>query len=156
MTGTYDVVDLDANATTRLAPEVRDTILRAFDEAWGNSSSDNRLGEIARSVVAEARRSIAELVGARADEIIFTSGATEAINLAIRGVFGAVLPGGDLPEGGVHIVTSTIEHPAVLATVEHLQERYRIDVTALPPSPDGQIAPQQVQAALRRQTCGPS
>ncbi len=100
-------VYLDHNATTPVHPEVRDAMLPWLGDAWGNPSSSHAYGRSAAAALAEARERIAALVGARADEIVFTSGGTESDNLAILGT----------RIGRSRIVTSAVEHPAVDAAV---------------------------------------
>src|SRR5689334_16900144 len=103
---------LDFNATTPVAPEVLEAMLPYLREEFGNPSSTHPYGRRARAAVERAREQVAELLEARAEEIVFTSGGTEANNLAIRGVMEA------RPERR-HIVTSTIEHPATALPCRH-------------------------------------
>src|SRR5208337_623345 len=97
-------VYLDNNATTPLLPEVFEAMRPYFAERFGNASSIHHHGQETRAAVENARESAAELLGCRASEIVFTSGGTEADNLAISG----------LAKGGDHVITSSIEHHAVL------------------------------------------
>ena len=97
-------VYLDNNATTPVLPDVLDAMRPYFGERFGNASSIHQHGQDARSAVERARASVAALVGCRASEIVFTSGGTEADNLAIAG----------LVKAGDHVITSSIEHHAVL------------------------------------------
>jgi cysteine desulfurase len=103
---------LDHNATTPTAPEVQDVILRAYTELSGNPSSVHREGQRARAAVEEARRQVAELIGAHSTEITFTSGATEANNIAMSTLSA---------RGGV--VTTAVEHPSILAPLDRLRSR---------------------------------
>jgi len=107
---------LDNNATTRVAPEVRDAMMPLLDEQWGNPSSPYRLGRRARQYVEKAREQVARLIGADPAEIIFTSGGSESNNTAIRGVIEAA-------GGRGHIVTTSVEHSSVLAVCRYLGRR---------------------------------
>lgn len=104
---------LDNNATTRLDPRVLDAMFPLFTEHWGNAGSSHHVGRPVRKAVNEGRRLVADLLGVAPAEVIFTAGATEADNLALRGVM-AAQPGG-------HLVTTAVEHSAVLDTARELQ-----------------------------------
>ena len=132
---------MDANATTPLLPEVLDTMRPWLLENFGNASSIHQHGQQARAAVEHARESVAMLLNCRESEIVFTSGGTESDNLA---VFGLVKPRD-------HVITSSIEHPAVLHAAERLQER-GVDVTFLPVSRDGRVDPEDVRRELRSNT----
>jgi len=134
-------VYLDNNATTPVLPEVFEAMRPYFVEHFGNASSIHHHGQETRAAVERARESVAALLGCRPAEVVFTSGGTEADNLAI---FGLVRPGD-------HVVTSTIEHHAVLNSCKHLQER-GIEVTFV--GVDGRclIDPGDVRRALRPNT----
>ena len=132
---------MDANATTPLLPEVLDAMRPYFLEQFGNASSIHKHGQQARAAVEHARESVAQLLHCRAAEIVFTSGGTESDNLAI---FGLVKP-------GEHVITTEVEHHAVLHAAERLRER-AVEVTFLPVSADGAVNPQDVRKALRPQT----
>lgn len=134
---------LDYNATTPTRPEVLALLERLQEECFGNPSSIHATGRRARRHLDEAREKMAAVLGVRPNEVIFTSGGTESNNLAIRG---AVLAA----EGG-HIVTSSIEHPAVLETCRAL-EKTGIAVTYLDVGADGRVEPEAVAAALRDDT----
>jgi len=134
-------VYLDNNATTPVLPEVLDAMRPFFTEHFGNASSIHHHGQETRSAVERARESVAVLLGCRASEIVFTSGGTEADNLAI---FGLVKPGD-------HIITSTIEHHAVLNSCKHLQKT-GYEVTFVPVNGKGQVSPDDVRRALRPNT----
>jgi cysteine desulfurase len=138
-------VYLDYNATTPVDAEVLSAMTPFFAEAYGNASSIHSAGQEARAAVESARASVAALIGAKPSEIVFTSGGTEADNLAIFGCVAA-----DRRERK-HIIASPIEHHAVLNSVEALEKR-GIDVTWLPVSRDGIIDPEDVQRALRPET----
>ncbi|TCK73894.1 cysteine desulfurase [Acidipila rosea] len=134
-------VYMDANATTPLVPEVLDVMRPYFLEQFGNASSVHRHGQQARGAVESARASVARLVNCRPGEIVFTSGGTESDNLAL---FGLITPGD-------HLITTTIEHHAVLHAAEKLRDR-GIEVTFLPVSSEGVVDPDDVRRALRPHT----
>ncbi|HXG66279.1 MAG TPA: aminotransferase class V-fold PLP-dependent enzyme, partial [Blastocatellia bacterium] len=110
-------VYLDNSATTRVAPEVVEAMLPYFSEEMGNAQSVHSFGQRAKTAVETARRKVAALIGATPAEIVFVSGGTEADNLAIRGIAEAH------GEYGRRIITTQIEHPAVLATCEALERQ---------------------------------
>jgi len=132
---------LDNNATTPLLPEVLDAMRPYFLEQFGNASSIHHHGQQTRAAVEKARESVAELIGARTSEIVFTSGGTEADNLAIFG----------LAKPGDHIITSAIEHHAVLNACKHL-ETTGCDVTYLRVNGEGQIDPDELRRSIRPNT----
>ena len=134
-------VYLDNNATTPVAPEILDAMRPYFIEHFGNASSIHHHGQETRAAVERARESVAQLVGCRASEIVFTSGGTEGDNLAISG----------LARPGDHIITSTIEHHAVLNTCKHL-ESAGIEVTYVPVDGRGLVDPNDVRRSLRPHT----
>src|ERR1041384_2156908 len=105
-------VYLDNSATTAMAPEVIDAMLPYFAEEMGNAQSVHSFGQRAKTAIEKARREVAALINAAPAEIVFVSGGTEADNLALRGIAGAH------QNRGHHIITTRIEHPAVLATCE--------------------------------------
>ncbi len=134
-------VYLDNNATTPVLPEVLDAMRPFFAEHFGNASSIHHHGQETRGAVERARESIATLLGCRPAEVVFTSGGTEADNLAI---FGLARPGD-------HAITSTIEHHAVFNSCKQLQER-GADVTFLPVDGRGLVNPDDLRRALRPNT----
>lgn len=134
-------VYLDNNATTPVLPEILEAMRPYFGEHFGNASSIHHHGQETRAAVERARESVAALLGCRPAEVVFTSGGTEADNLAI---FGLVRPGD-------HVITSTIEHHAVLNSCKHLQEG-GIDVTYVPVDGQCQVDPDDVRRALRPNT----
>ena len=142
---------LDYQATTPVDPRVLEEMLPYFSERYGNAASRNHpFGWQAEEAVEKARAEIASLIGASAKEIVFTSGSTEAINLALKG---AVEMYGD-SEGkisGKHIITSFVEHKAILDTCKHL-EKIGCDVTYLTPDQTGRVSVEQVEAAMREDT----
>lgn len=138
---------LDCNATTPLEPAVRDRMFEYFETEYGNAGSrTHAFGARAQRAVEEARERVARVVGAEHDEVIFTSGATESNNLALLG-----LGKHGVESGSRHLITSQIEHKAVLEPVAEL-ERRGFEVTRLPPSPAGWVEPGTLAAALRRDT----
>lgn len=132
---------MDANATTPLLPEVFEAMRPWLLDSFGNASSIHQPGQHARAAVERARSSVARMLNCRESEIVFTSGGTESDNLAI---FGLVQPGD-------HVITSSIEHHAVLHAVERLSAR-GVETTFLPVSPDGWVEPHEVRRALRPNT----
>ncbi len=132
---------LDNNATTPVLPEVFDAMRPYFGEHFGNASSIHHHGQETRAAVENARESVAALLGCSASEVIFTSGGTEADNLAIDGL----VPAGD------HVITSSIEHSAVLQTCRHLGE-IGCEVTVAPVDARGLVDPDLVRRALRPKT----
>jgi cysteine desulfurase len=138
-------VYMDANATTPLLPEVFEAMRPHFIEQFGNASSIHQQGQQARAAVDRAREQVARLLHCRASEIVFTSGGTESDNLALFGVLNATA---DEP---AHIITTAIEHHAVLHAAEALQKR-GVEVTLLPCTPSGLIEPAALASALRPHT----
>jgi cysteine desulfurase len=139
-------VYLDNNATTPVLPEVLEAMRPYFGEHFGNASSIHHHGQETRAAVERARESVAKLLGCRPAEIVFTSGGTEADNLAI---FGLVNPGPTHP--GDHVISSTIEHHAVLNSCKHLEEK-GIEVTYLPVDGSGLVDPDDLRRGLRANT----
>jgi cysteine desulfurase len=134
-------VYLDNNATTPVLPEVMEAMRPYFTERFGNASSIHHYGQDTRSAVERARESVAALLACRASEIVFTSGGTEADNLAIAG----------LVKPGDHVITSSVEHHAVLFACKHWQEAGN-NVTYLPVDGRGLVDPNDVRRALRPKT----
>ena len=134
-------VYLDNNATTPVLPEVFEAMRPYFSERFGNASSIHRQGQDTRAAVEAARDSVATLLGCRPTEVIFTSGGTESDNLAIAGLTAA----------GDHVITSSVEHHAVLHTAKHLQE-IGCEVTFLPVDGRGLVDPSDIRRALRPNT----
>jgi cysteine desulfurase len=137
----------DHAATTPLDPRVFDVMLPYFTEQFGNPSSIHRPGRRALDALDDARDTIAAILGSSPKEIIFTASGTESDNLAIRGVALAQQRAGK----GSHLITSAIEHHAVLHTFEYLQA-FGFDVTILPVDQDGFVRPQDLRAAIRPDT----
>lgn len=136
----------DHNATTPPAPEVADAVALALREVFGNASSVHHFGQRAKAVMDEARSSVAALIGAEASELVFTSGGTESDNLALRGAAEALEIG-----GRKHIVTSAIEHEAVLNTVKALVKR-GWSSSILPVDATGIVAPSALARVITRET----
>jgi cysteine desulfurase len=138
-------VYMDSNATTPLLPEVLGAMSPYYLEQFGNASSIHHHGQQARAAVERARESVAKLLNCRAAEIVFTSGGTESDNLALFGLL--------YPHDGesIHVITSTIEHHAVLNAFKALEER-GVEVTYVDVDQSGRIHPDSIQAALRPDT----
>lgn len=137
---------LDYNATTPIAPAVREAMLPFLAEHFGNPSSTHVLGRAAREAIEDARSQVAALLGAESEGVVFTSGGTESNNLAIKGV--------KLREpaaAGGHLVISAIEHPAVIEPARWL-ERMGYAVTVVPCNREGIVEPESVEKALRPAT----
>lgn len=134
---------LDYNATTPIDSEVAAEMKRIIDSVFGNPSSAYTFGHVAKQVVENARAQVAALINAHPNEIVFTSCATESNNLAIRGVLKA--------QKGRHIITSAIEHPAVIEVCRHL-ENEGYTVSYLPVNSHGMVSPTDVEAAMRPDT----
>src|SRR5438034_11238090 len=134
-------VYFDNNASTPVLPEVFEAMRPYFGEHFGNASSIHHHGQETRAAVERARGSIAELLGCRASEIVFTSGGTEADNLAIFG----------LAASGDHVISSTTEHHAVLNSCKHL-DCLGCDITYVPVYGRGQVGPEDIRRALRPKT----
>ncbi|CAN5773586.1 cysteine desulfurase NifS [soil metagenome] len=139
---------MDANATTPLLPAVFEAMRPFWIEHFGNASSIHQQGQYARAAVDQARESIATMLHCRSSEIVFTSGGTESDNFALFGLLSAPRPAGaEVP----HLITSSIEHHAVLHAAQHL-ETQGVEVTYLAPTEQGLITPQALQAAIRPNT----
>ena len=136
---------LDNAATTAVHPRVVEAMLPYLTEFYGNASSIHWFGQQSKKAVAKSRRQVASLIGADENEIAFLSGGTEADNLALIGVAEAHA------ERGRHVVTSVIEHPAVLKACQELESR-GWDVTYVPVSHGGVVAVDDVRRAVRDET----
>src|SRR5439155_10157 len=126
---------------TPMRREVVGSMIPVFTENFGNASSIHWFGQHAKSLIDDARKHVAKLIGAETSEIVFVSGGTEADNFAIRGI---------ATKGG-HVITSKIEHHAVMHTCKDL-EKQGVSVTWLPVSKDGVVDPEDVRKALRPET----
>ena len=138
-------VYLDYNATTPVVPEVLAAMLPYFGVEYGNASSIHRFGQRARQAVEEARESVARLLGALPAEMMFSSGGTESNNHAIFGAVGAAVG------TSKHVITSAVEHSAVLDPCKALEKR-GVAVTVLPVDREGVVNPEDVRRAIRPET----
>jgi len=137
---------LDHNATTPLDPLVADRVAQAMRDVWGNASSVHHFGQQAKAALDEARGAVSALIGGDASEIVFTAGGTESDNLAIRGAAEAIEP-----SGRKHLVTSAIEHEAVLNTMKALARRgWR--VTIVPVDASGIVSIDRLRDAITDDT----
>lgn len=141
---TQDFIYLDYNATTPIDPRVARAMEPALHDLWGNPSSAHRLGIQARRAVDRSRAQVAKCLGAAAHEIYFTSGGTESNNLAIGGVLRAQARG--------HVITSAVEHPAVLEVVRAWEADGRCALTLVEVDSAGRVAPRAVERAIRPDT----
>ena len=139
------MIYLDAAATTPVRREVLEAMWPYLTGDFGNPSSSHQLGEVAADALADARTTVAGWIGARASEIVFTSGGTEANNLAIKGIALG-------NPRGKHIVTSAIEHEAVLESVDYLRRLYGFEVTIVDVDEQGLVDVAAIAAALRPDT----
>lgn len=136
---------LDYNATTPLTPSVIKAMRPFLEEHFGNPSSTHPYGQITHQAVENARRSVAKLINASPQEVIFTSGGTESNNMAIRGIALANASKGD------HIITSAVEHPAVTEVCRYLASQ-GFKITVLPVDHNAQVLPEDLEKALRSET----
>lgn len=148
-------VYLDHSATTPADPRVVEAMLPYLTEKFGNASSVHAFGQEARAAVDRARREVAALIGARANEIVFVSGGTEANNLALRGITDASQTRKNLSNGSStkkgHVITTSIEHSSVRGISDELEKR-GWDITRLPAYEEGIVRIEDVRAALRSDT----
>ncbi len=140
-----DRIYFDNAATTPVAPEVLEAMLPYFTRIYGNASSVHRFGQEAHAALDAARAKVAGALGAKDQEIYFTSGGTEADNLALRGVLKA-------SKRGKHIISTQVEHHAVLHTLEALEKAGDAEVTLLPVDAFGRVTAEQVRGAIRPDT----
>jgi len=136
---------MDHSATTPVAPEVLEAMLPYFSEKFGNASSLHSFGLEAKEALEASREKVAALLGAKSEEIIFTSGGTESDNLALKGIAYRNR------EWGKHIITTSIEHPAILETCRRL-EKEGFEVTYLPVTCEGLVDPAVLESAIRPDT----
>ena len=127
--------------------EVISEMMPYFTEKYGNASSIHAFGKPAKVALEDARDVIAEFMGARPKEIFFTGGGTESNNFAIKGISFA-----QFNSDKNHIITSSIEHMAVLETVGYLKDRFGFDVAYISPEPDGSISPDKINDAVTEKT----
>ncbi len=142
-----DIIYMDYNATTPADPQVVEAMLPYFTERFGNPSSPYGLAQESRAAIERAREQVACGLGSKPSEVVFTSGGSESDNAAIKGVAFAHLPGRG------HIITSAIEHHAVLSTCEYLEKEFGFSVTYLPVDADGLVDVGDVRQAVRGDTC---
>ena len=135
---------LDFNATTPIDPRVAEAMRPCLENFWGNPSSTHAEGRKARTALEAARAKVAACLGCRPGEVVFTSGGSEADNLAIRGLVEA--------RGGGHVITSAVEHPAVLEVVLALEMEGRIALSIVGVDRLGRVDPEAVARALRADT----
>ncbi|KRL00096.1 cysteine desulfurase family protein [Liquorilactobacillus capillatus] len=139
------MIYLDNSATTKVAPEVLETYTKVSQKIWGNPSSLHDLGENAYNLLEQSRQQVANLLGVRTEEIFFTSGGTEGDNWVIKGT--AI----EKMNYGKHLITSSVEHPAVLNTMAQL-EKLGFEVTYLPVDKHGRVAAADLKKAIRPDT----
>lgn len=137
---------LDYNATTPLDAAVREAMLPFLGEVWGNPSSVHHMGRKARALLDDTRDRAAKFLGAKPSEVIFTSGGTESNNLAVLGTARLLKP------KGRHLITSAIEHHAVLHCFDFLEKREGFEVTRLPVDSQGRVSPDDLKGAIRKDT----
>lgn len=140
---------LDYNATTPVDPRVLDALVPALRRDFGNPSSTHAFGDVPRRILATARAQVAALIGADAEEIVFTGSGSEADTLAIRG---AVLAAARDGRARPHVITQVTEHPAVLAACIELRDLHGVEVTSLPVDTTGTVDPADVAAAITDRT----
>jgi cysteine desulfurase len=148
MRTTSRAIYLDYSATTPVDPGVVAAMAPYWSEQFGNTSSMHAWGEAAATALERARQTVADLLGCRPAEIVFTASGTEADNLALRGVAWAARRAGR----GNHLVTTPVEHHAVGATAEQLHNLFGFDLTLLPVDGHGRVDPDDVRRAIRRDT----
>jgi len=141
-----DRIYLDNAATTCVAPEVIEAINEVNSKYFGNPSSVHSVGQEARKIVDEARRFTASFIDCEPEEVVFTSGGSESDNLAIRGLIEGQV------NGKPHVITSQVEHHAVLHTIEELEKEGKIEATYLKPDQDGVISVESVKGAVKENT----
>ncbi|KAM3619327.1 uncharacterized protein V6R79_006341 [Siganus canaliculatus] len=159
-----DRIYMDYNATTPLEPEVIQAVTEALQDAWGNPSSNYIAGSKAKAIIDQARENVARMVGGKAEDIIFTSGGTEANNLVLHTAVehfrrncrtaeqGHGLQNGS--NGLPHIITSNVEHDSIKLPAEHLKKEGKADVTFVPVSKvTARVEVEDILAAVRPNTC---
>lgn len=134
-------VYLDYNASTPIAPEVAEAMLPFLTDYYGNPSTNHWAGKAAKDAYEKARRQVADLLNCGEDEVVITSGGSEANNHALKGIFFA------LKEKGNHIITTQIEHPAILNPCKFL-EKLGAKVTHVGVDRYGQVSPADIEKAI--------
>ncbi len=159
----FEKVYLDYNATTPLEPSVLDAIYASLKYAWGNPSSSYSQGKMAKKIVNESRKHVAEMINADQSEIVFTSGGTEANNMVFHSViqeynrnfcekFDAYVSNG-FRDQNPHVITSIIEHDSVILALKALEKKREISLSVLPVSKEtGQVDLQDIFDAIRKET----
>ena len=141
-------VYLDYNATTPIDPRVLDAMIDAYQNTPGNADSRTHdFGDSARKKVEAGRKQVADLIGVSSDEVFFTSGATESNNIAIQGLLDYAQA-----SGKKHIITTAIEHKAVLNTAKYLSEKKAFKVDFVNPDQSGRISAEEVISLVREDT----
>ena len=143
------MIYFDHAATTPVSDEAMKAMTPYFSEKFGNPSSIYALGREAKAALWDAREEAAEMLGAKASEIIFTSGATESNNLALKGVAQA---GSQILRGIPHMIVSAVEHHCVLDSAKYLERSYGMEVTYLPVDREGLVDPKEVEKAIKPNT----
>src|SRR5690606_12447526 len=129
---------LDNAATTAVRPEVLEAMVPFLTHAYGNPSSHHTVGEAAANALEESRSRVARVLGMRASDVVFTAGGTEADNLAVKGITLAALA----RRGAKHLVTTPIEHEAVLESAAYLERWHGVEVTHVPVDEHGRLSPE--------------
>jgi cysteine desulfurase len=138
------LIYLDHNATTPVAPEVRDAMAPYLEQHFGNPSSAHEYGAVAAEAVWRARAQVAALLGCEPEHIVFTAGGSEADNLAIKGLA--------LTRAGGHLITSAVEHPGVRGACRYLERRHGFRLTVVPVDGTGRVDPDDVRRAIASDT----
>jgi cysteine desulfurase len=144
--GSTEVLYLDHAATAPVRQEVLEAMRPYLTDVFGNPSSHHTAGEAAARALADARERVADALGMRAGDVIFTSGGTEANNLAVKGI---VLGALQRDPGRRHLITTPIEHESVLESADHLRRLHGVDVELVPVDEQGSLHPDAVGAVLR-------
>jgi cysteine desulfurase len=139
------MIYMDHSATSPVDPEVLETMKPYFTQSFGNASTLYSLGREAKTAMENARKQVASLIGANSEEIYFTSGGTESDNIAIKGVLSR------LQNKGNHIITSSIEHPAVFETCQNLEKK-GYNITYLPVGKEGIVKVSDVESSINDET----
>ncbi|WP_338777618.1 cysteine desulfurase family protein [Metabacillus sp. FJAT-52054] len=137
---------LDNSATTKPYPEVLASYIQVTNDFFGNPSSLHKMGSMAENLMRQARKQTANLLGAEEDEIVFTSGGTEANNLAIKGTAFMKM------HRGKHIIVSAVEHPSVMEACLQLEKDFGFDLTILAVNEEGRVSPSQLENEIREDT----
>lgn len=148
----FAMIYLDHSATTPVDPRVREAMLPYFTEIFGNPSSLHRYGQDALAAVDAARQTVADILGAHTREIIFTANGTEANNLALRGIALAARAEIDGHKGRPNIITTPIEHHAILRTCEQLEREFGFEITYVPVNRHGVVNPDDIARAITART----